>query len=264
MIACETSPIINLPRPLMHSEEYRAMYELENRLWWYTGMRAITAVLLESSAPSPSFSRCLDVGCGTGCSLAWLRERLGSEITAGLDTSAHAADFWKLQSLDSVALASATRIPFCSDYFDLVTCFDVIYQLDSEKAELALGEMHRVLKPGGVLFIREPAYDWLRGSHDIAVGTRHRFTRGQMRRLLERRLFRILRSTYANTLLFPLFVPHRLLSKWIRGAESDVRPVPEWVNRWLLSVLSLEAHLLRKVVFPYGLSVISVAQKVTA
>ena len=30
----------------MRDEEYRAMFELEERLWWYEGMRAVTASLL--------------------------------------------------------------------------------------------------------------------------------------------------------------------------------------------------------------------------
>src|SRR6185436_12910322 len=155
----------------MRDDEYRAMYDLEAQLWWYAGMRAITAAMLDRELQGRTLLRVLDVGCGTGFSLGWLRQRYAVEQAFGVDLSPHAAALWRLRALDSVALASADGLPFIDGQFDLVTCFDVIYQLEPESAERAVSEMRRVLKPGGLLFIREPAYDWMRGAHDIAVGT---------------------------------------------------------------------------------------------
>jgi len=143
----------------------------------------------------------------------------------------------------------------------VVTCFDVIYQLNDERASAAVSEMRRVLKPGGLLFIREPAYQWMRGAHDVAVGTHRRYTRTEMRRLLAANGLKVRRDTYANTLLFWAAAPHRLFSKWRGGVESDVKPVPRWLNRRLASFLKLEARILSKTAFPFGLSVISLAEK---
>ena len=144
-----------------------------------------------------------------------------------------------------------------------MTCFDVIYQLPGNHAETAISEMHRVLKPGGLLFIREPAYDWMRAGHDLAVGTDHRYTLRKLKRLLTARDFLLKRATYANSLLFGAAVPHRLVSKWRGSEESDVKPVAEWLNMALAAALKIEARLISRLSFPFGLSVTALAEKKT-
>jgi SAM-dependent methyltransferase len=243
----------------MQPDEYRAMFDLEDRLWWYVGMRAITAAMIEESISENM--RVLDTGCGTGYGLAWMKERFRTGEVFGVDVSGDAAVCWKERGLDTLAVASASKLPFGSDRFDLVTCFDVIYQFQSEQAKGALCEMQRVLKPGGMLLIREPAYNWMRGAHDLAIGTQHRFTRKELCSQVRDAGFAIRRATYANTLLFGAAAAHRLMSRLGGRASSDVKPVPSWMNRTFEVALRMEARMLRKISFPFGLSVIVTGQK---
>ena len=236
------------------------MFDLEERLWWYEGMRAIAASLLGPSLGERNH-RLLDIGCGTGYSMVWLREHFKFDEVYGVDLSPHASVFWGTRELETVALATADKLPFGEREFDLVTCFDVIYQLNDERASAAISEMHRVLRPGGLLYIREPAYQWMRGAHDVAVGTHRRYTLTDLRRLLLAHGFKIKRATYANTLLFWLAAPHRLWSKWRGGTESDVKQVSRWLNATLESALKLESRMLSRVAFPFGLSAIALAEK---
>jgi len=245
----------------MRDDEFRAMFDLEDRLWWYAGMRRIAEAVLASAPRSYRNARLLDVGCGTGYSTSWLGSRLDCADCFGIDSSPRAAELWHQQRLDNTAVASAISLPFVSNQFDLVTCFDVIYQFEGEGSSAALSEMFRVLKPGGLLLIREPAYDWLRGSHDSAVGTRHRFTLREARATLKSLGFAIIRATYANTLLFPVAVFHRLISRLRERDESDVRPVGGRLNRLLESALNLEAALVRSKTLPFGLSIVVLAEK---
>jgi SAM-dependent methyltransferase len=245
----------------MREDEYRAMYDLEDRMWWYVGMREITAALLDVEMAGRQRVRVLDVGCGTGYALNWLRRRYAVERAYGVDLSPHAAALWRLRDLDTVALASGDRLPFGEGEFDLITCFDVIYQLDDEGARRAVSEMYRALKPGGVLFIREPAYEWMRGGHDVAVATRHRYTRAELKRLLVSVGFAPRRATYANALLFWAAVPHRLWSRLKGSGESDVKPASPLMNRLFGGALNIESKLMRRLAFPFGLSVIVVARK---
>jgi ubiquinone/menaquinone biosynthesis C-methylase UbiE len=196
----------------MRHEEYRAMFELEDHLWWYQGMRAVTASILDPHLPARPDLFVLDVGCGTGYSLKWLRKKLATREAFGVDISPHASAFWNEHGLTTAAIGSAHQIPLESGTFDLVTCFDVIYQLPGADAKTAIAEMHRVLKPGGLLFIREPAYDWMRGGHDVAVATDHRYTLRKLKLLLTAQDFTLRRATYANSLLFGAAVP-QLISK---------------------------------------------------
>lgn len=143
----------------MREEEYLAMFEVEERLWWYEGMRAITSAMLDDSAAALRNGRMLDVGCGTGFSMMWLRGQFESNGAFGVDVSEHAIEFWRKRGLDTVTVARTGALPFSANEFDLVTCFDVVYQLEAPAAREAIAEMNRVLKRGGLLFIREPAYD---------------------------------------------------------------------------------------------------------
>jgi ubiquinone/menaquinone biosynthesis C-methylase UbiE len=245
----------------MRDDEYLAMFELEQSLWWYQGMREITASLLEKNLKQKNGLRILDVGCGTGYSMSWLRRRFQSSEVFGVDLFYQAAALWRQHEIHTAAVASADALPFPADEFDLVTCFDVIYQLSKEDARRAVQEYYRVLKQGGLLYIREPAYDWMRGSHDIVVATKHRFTRTRLKTVLESEGFRIRRATYANTLLFPAAMPHRFLSRLRQSEESDVQAVHPLMNRVFAAALKLEARLLRRLSFPFGLSVIMVAEK---
>jgi len=245
----------------MLDDEYRAMFELEERLWWYSGMRAISAAILDGVTNLGEAS-ILDVGCGTGYAMKWLQELVGGSRVFGVDSSARGAELWKQRSIDRASLAGADQLPFGDAIFDLLTCFDVVYQFDTAKTGAALREFNRVLRRGRALLIREPAYDWLRGSHDRAVGTRHRFTRRELVGLLSSSGFKIRRATYANTLLLPLALPHRIFSRRGGSDRSDVRRVSPLLNSAFGSALRLEARMLRRVSFPFGLSVVVVAEKV--
>ena len=84
-----------------------------------------------------------------------------------------------------VVRASITEIPYPSDTFDLAYSFEVIDEVsDSDRA---IRELYRVLKPGGCLLLRLPAFDWLRSSHDADIGTLHRYTLARNGRKTEAR-----------------------------------------------------------------------------
>ena len=75
-----------------------------------------------------------------------------------------------------VARASATRLPFPTDLFDLVTSFDVLYAFDDEMERDALNEMYRVLRPGGQIIINVAALKILTGNHSVLGGEVRRYS----------------------------------------------------------------------------------------
>ena len=66
--------------------------------------------------------------------------------------------------------------------FDGVVTADVICQV--ENPAVAVAELFRVLRPGGVVVINLPAYMWMWSYHDDAVQSKHRYTRAELRSLL--------------------------------------------------------------------------------
>ncbi len=253
----------------MQREDYESLAALEENLWWFAGMRNISGSLLDPLLPRNSNRQILDAGCGTGGNLEWLKVYAGSGEVIGVDLATDALHFCTKQGSQNLAQASVTHLPFRDSTFDLVTSFDVLVQLPGENSGVeAIREMYRVLRPGGHVFARVAAYDWMRSSHDEALGTQHRYSLTELQRQLQQAGFQVRRSTYANFALLPLAILNRLVLKRIGlvGKGSDVKPLPsplKWLDGLFKSALNLEGRWLNRSgrSLPAGLSAICVAEK---
>ena len=147
--------------------------------------------------------------------------------------------------------------------FDAVFCLDVLYHQHAGNDTQALREFHRVMKKGGILIIREPAYNFLRGHHDRLVWTRKRYTKKELIAKLQQAGFEIQKASYINFFLFPLAAAKRLLERVYapRNVLDKTFHSHKIVNAFFEKVLFLEAILISHLRFPYGLSVICVAKK---
>jgi SAM-dependent methyltransferase len=245
----------------MEPSEYRTIYAVEDRHWWYVGMRRITLALLDEVYGGRDDLRILDAGSGTGAAMRYL-SRFG-QVT-GVDVSPLALDFCRARGLERLSQASVTALPFAAARFDLVTSFDVLYHRAVGDYRAALREFHRVLRPGGRVLLRLPAYDRLRGRHDAVIHTARRFNAGGLSESLRETGFAIERITYANTVLFPLALGKRLLEPLLPPGDpgrSDVAPNPPWLDGALSAVLSAEARWLRRRDLPFGLTVVALGKK---
>lgn len=266
----KTDEIRKFIHELMQTEDYQYLYELEERFWWFAGMRDVTASLLDPLLPAQDRA-ILDAGCGTGGNLEWLARYAGNGRVAGIDLISTALEFCRQRGHRQLAQASATDLPFVDESFDLVTSFDVLVQIPGEGSdEQAMREMWRVLRQDGIAFVRCAAYQWMRSGHDEALGTQRRYELDELCEKMEHAGFQVLRATYANSLLFPLAAVRRLALKRLGLADngSDVKPLPAelaWLNQLLLNALLWEARQLRnpKMKLPAGLSTICIAQKVS-
>jgi SAM-dependent methyltransferase len=241
----------------MKREEYRRMFEAEERQWWYAGMRSISLAVLESAPPAAAAARLLDAGCGTGFNLAALGAR-GRAV--GVDLSMEALGFCRARGVVA-ARASVLALPFADAVFDVVTSFDVLYHRWVEDDRAAVAELARVLRPGGVLLVRVPALRLLWGAHDEAVLSRHRYTRGEIVRLLRSAGLDVLRASYCNSLLFPLLLLRRSLDRLLGRHGSDVQFLPAPLEGLFRGLLEIEARLLRQVSLPLGASVMALGRK---
>lgn len=245
----------------MNPSEYQTIYAVEDRHWWYTGMRRITLALLDETYGGRANLNILDAGSGTGAAMNYLA-RFGR--VAGIDLSPLALEFCRERGLARLGRASVTALPFAAASFELVTSFDVLYHRAVGDYRDALREFHRVLRPGGRVLLRLPAYDRLRGRHDIAIHTARRFTTTDLSQSLREMGFAVERLTYANTLLFPLAFAKRLLEPLLPPGDpdrSDIAPNPAWLDDTLAAVLGAEAAWLRRRDLPLGLSVVALGRK---
>lgn len=237
------------------------MADLEGVQWWYAGMRRIARALLAPLLPAgvPG-RRILDAGCGTGWNLQDL-STFGD--TYGVDLSPLAVITTRRRG-GRVAQGDLLGLPYASSSFDVVTSFDVLYHAWIKDDAQAVRELARVLKPGGLILVKAPALRILWGAHDEAVHSRHRYTRGELERLLAGAGLELIRSTYANSLLFPVLLSRRFLNRLLNRHGSDVALLPPPLERLFGGLLTIEAFLVGALDLPIGASVFAVARKTDA
>jgi SAM-dependent methyltransferase len=250
----------------MKPQDYEYLYQLEENFWWFAGMREISATLLDPILPRDSDLRILDAGCGTGGMLSWLQRYAEGREMTGIDFSATALQFCQRRGHRQLARGSIAQLPFTDATFDLVTSHDVLQHVFNQGDYQAIAEFNRVLRPGGIAFVRVAAYQWLRSGHDDAIAVQRRYTLPQLSQAMRDAGFRIRRATYANTLLFPVAAVKRLLFSPAGAAhpESEVKPWPknlEWINGLLTLPLKVEARALKGIDLPFGVSAICIGEK---
>ena len=241
----------------MQLNEYETMFRVEGTHWWYGALHRLIFQALEAELPDWREKEILDVGCGTG---AILKQLGNPEKNVGIDLAPEAITFCRERGLNNVRQGDICALPFADASFDAVICSSVLYHQWVSDVQGAIREMHRVLRPGGVLLVNVPAFPFLHSAHDEAVMTAHRFRRPEIRQLLLKQNFKIRRLTYWTTFLFPLAVLARTLGGSKMGRDFE-RAGGSFSDRVLSQIMALELRLLRNVSLPFGVALLAVARK---
>ena len=143
--------------PVSIYERFTSLYDLMFRFNGYA--RSIERYLRDNPLPLAAGARVLDAGCGTGLlTLSLLRVlKRPAEITAvdlsgrSLQTARRAVRKHADDPRHKISFvrANALSLPFPDDSFDLVVTSGVLEYLPLREG---LGELARVLAPGGYLF----------------------------------------------------------------------------------------------------------------
>jgi SAM-dependent methyltransferase len=202
----------------------------------------------------------LDIGCGTGTMVIHLG-RYGRVF--GVDMDNEAVGYCRDRGLDTVMQASAGKLPFGDDAFDLVTMLDVLEHISDEGA--ALAEAARVIRPGGLFMVAVPAYRFLWGAQDEASQHQRRYRAKQLERRVRESGLHVKRLTHFNTILFPPIAAIRLMRRaWKRprSLRSDFTfPAPPAMNAVLAAVFGWEADVVARANLPFGVSILCLAEK---
>lgn len=247
----------------MEPYEYETMRSVEDTYWWYTGLRALVAKNARRVLKNSNNLKVLDAGCGTGGMMAVLHQVLPEAELIGIDLNSSAVEFTKQRNIGTVKQASVENLPFPDEFFDLVISLDVLYMQGVDEAR-SLAEFQRVLKPRGSLLINLPAFEFLKGKHDLAIHTARRYRKKRVYKLLAKVGFVVETITYWNTTLFPVVALIRPLSLIFGNKQtprSDLKPLPIFVNKILTWLILREIQLTQYVSLPFGSSVFVIAKK---
>ena len=134
--------------PVLHPGAPDWFNRLIDRLQFRAVQRALAIADVQRGA------RILDVGCGTG---RWLRRYQDQGLVAtGVDATPGMLAVAREQGTTAPVVAGeAGCLPFADAEFDCVSDVTVVQHIPESQQPQALGEMLRVLKPGGRLILLE-------------------------------------------------------------------------------------------------------------
>ncbi len=221
----------------------------EDKHWWFVARTNILKSIVESY--NDDIENFLDIGCGTGHFLSKVSPIV--ENLYGIDPHNY-----ENKKIDGIRQGTIENLPFENNFFDFVSCLDVIEHVKNPKE--ALDSILRVLKPGGHAIITVPACQFLFGPHDVDNEHYRRFSKSNFEGLVDPR-FEIMKSTYFNTILFPVEAPVRLLERIInKQITKDEAPSPT-TNKILFKLFNSEKNWLLNHNYPIGLSYMIVLRK---
>ena len=207
----------------------------------------------------------LEIGCGTGDFIRQLAECGRLEITGSevyLSGLVYAKK--KLPQVDFVQF-DVTQGTIGVE-FDMVCAFDVIEHIDDD--EMALTNIHRMLKRNGVMLLSVPQHLFLWSHLDVLVRHKRRYSKRALLDKLRRNGFDVGYATSFVFVLFPLMLLSRLIDK-VRaspqGIESELETrvaFSNLSNRVFDFFMRIDEWLIhRGFSLPFGGTLVVVARK---
>lgn len=241
-------------------EYFAELARSESANFWFKARNELIQWALHRYIPDAH--RFLEVGCGTGFVLSGVAAAhpgmalSGSEIfLAGLSHAAKRVPSARFMQMD------ARHVPFV-DEFDAVGAFDVLEHIEEDEAVLV--QLHKALKPGGVLLLSVPQHPWLWSASDEYACHVRRYTRPDIEAKVRAAGFALLRSTSFVTFLLPAMALSRALQKrrtltFDPTAELNVHPT---LNQVFYGAMKIELAGIRLGLnYSLGGSRLIVAQK---
>ena len=243
----------------MNPSEYGEMYKLESFYWWFVARRQLLDVLAKEASSEFNQPLILDVGCGTGINYSVL-SKYGA--TVATDFAKEALEFSQARGIADLVRSRVETLPFNSASFDIITALDMLEHIDDDLR--AMEELRRILKHDGLLIITVPAYGFLWSEHDEALHHRRRYAASELRNKLTRAGFDVERISYYITFLFfPILIMRFFQSIFKRSVQPKTSHIilPRWVNSLLIGILAIERFILKRMNFPFGVSLVCLATR---
>jgi SAM-dependent methyltransferase len=142
------------------SETRFGKWFLSTETWFREVLSQAVADLHELAGPDlpASFNRLMDVGCGQGLAFSLLQKHFAPRAIVGVDIDPRMLELARAAAKGcdlpvEVHAASVTRLDLPDASVDGILCHQLIHHVANQQG--ALRELHRVLAPGGYLFLSE-------------------------------------------------------------------------------------------------------------
>lgn len=228
-------------------DSFAQLAAIEDGHFWFTTRNALIAWLIRRHAPDAR--RVLEIGCGTGFTMHALRQALPRATITATELHSRGMAYARKRHPTGVEFLQmdARRVRLDS-VLDLVGAFDVLEHIPDDRG--VIEQIHKALKPGGILIATVPQHPWLWSAADDIAHHQRRYRRGELAAKLHDVGLRVLYQTSFAALTLPLLAAARLRAQK-QMIEAEARP-PRLVNAALTTVFNVE-HALRRVGMPLPL-----------
>jgi len=130
-------------------------YQLNYRKYIEDGELTANEILESVKKYLPANPSILDWGCGPARITRHLKKKYPTAIVSGCDTNTTTIAWNKahIKEIDFVEQQHQPPLPFADQQFDLVIGFSVLTHIPAAAQHEWLLELHRILKPGGIVWI---------------------------------------------------------------------------------------------------------------
>ena len=222
--------------------------------FWFRGKTRLVQTLMNKKCKGRNDLKILNIGAGTGDDLKMLQS-FGKNYVIDIDSQA--LEYIPNELCEEKKQADACELPYENDLFDVVISCDCFEHINDDQK--AIAEVHRVLKPGGILLFTVPAFQSLYSSHDKALDHYRRYSKKTIRKALSpfsRRKF-----YFWNTLLFPPMALSRILRRNAPPKVDNMKISP-LMNTLLYRILVVDNFLIKQnLSMPAGLSIVGFCYK---
>ena len=249
----------------MQNYFYDLRYQVDNTEWRARAKRELVFQLWKKYQPrgiENQHIKLLDFGCGTGVLQEQFEERFNIK-SFGIDTSEKAIDYCKKRGLTKVKIFNGKKIPFQNNSFDLVTAIDVLEHIKNDSGSLK--EINRVLKKSGLAILLVPAHPKLWSTRDINLQHFRRYSKGELENKCLKAGFKLITTKNVDFAIYFLFsLIHKLAPKveGIAKLKMDSASTNIIFNEIMFIYEQIENKLQNLVIFPVGLSILVVVQKI--
>jgi 2-polyprenyl-3-methyl-5-hydroxy-6-metoxy-1,4-benzoquinol methylase len=216
-----------LPHEGEHLAALERMAGLEPYYRW-------VAELAEALNGGPLGARVLDAGCGIGNFVEVMRHRAEEVLAVDLSPMNVAVLQRRFEGVPGVEVLQtdldAQREELRARSVEAVVCLDVLEHIQDDLS--LLRSFAGILPPGGKLFVKVPAHQWLFGSVDLASDHLRRYSRMDLVSKVEEAGFSVRAARYMNLAgVGPYLLKSRVLRRGSTFSSSFNERQLRWIKR---------------------------------
>ncbi len=251
---------------MKHDAEIQLHREMGN--WLSRGRSEFVELSLQRAGLRPKKAmQLLDVGAGSGAMLPVLHH-YGAVDVVEMSEQAKRAIKHNFPFVREIIEQGIPELVLRRKYDAIIAC-DVIEHIENDRAALEWLADH--LKPGGLLVVTVPAYQWLFSDHDRANQHYRRYTVASLKTVIPESL-QTLQKGYFVCFLLPAAIMSRglwMIMKRLRAGgpkgsadHKQNSSLPKLVDTVFGKILSIEANIIAcGAKLPFGLTAFTILRR---